>query len=489
MYIPEGAEIGGVLLDWLTIGRCYESKDVRDKLLEFFRRNVDVWLGNYRICRGLIWYGGLAVGHILGSTGGASAWGWKLQFCFSGTFFRPRQRGGAALGYDDAWRLVLGLEARATLPQEVEEAARAWYEAQGLALLDPSDVQARRDAEHTAKLLRRARELVGAVEQVQASYSTLDRVDYAVEVTLPDDADPFLPLQWDRAPARAWPTHWGPRTVIVNRRKGATLYVGTAEDPLEKRGSHPLLRIYRKAAPSYASEPSTPAAEAARAAQLEESRYLRLEVECPRVVNVNEKRTLGEVPAADLAARVLGSALGVGRLETQPYAQAATHAPSASGATAPVVPILNVGPLKGSQTGRPYLGHARAELRRLMRCGWSNFANVLRTQLTARADAEVHAWSPALPPSDDASPDDRAARLACLEIVPPVIEQDELDEALRLLLYYRARAYPSARVPIWVDDDDVFVDDQRYRSIMHLYGRGDRYGDELAYNSASLASV
>lgn len=456
MYLPENSRIGAVELDYLTIGRCWADKDTRDGLLDFARDRETV-MGRYRIKSGNIWCDSLKIGRIIASTAGQSRYGWKIKIEFTGSFFRRPERGGAGLTVRDAVWITRGFEARAFIPPELEQAAarldaaRRWAGTEQTAASEALYVEAARDFEQQ----RAAHE---AVPAKPCSYTTIDRLDYCIEVELPDTT--MIAHRWRTMPDDSLPGRYQARGMIDE--EGVTVYCGTTQKPLKHRGERPLMRVYQYAAPTYASAPSTPSAAERRDEEQAQARRLRIEIECPRVINVNPARTMGEDRAAQLAGELLGGALGLGAL---PVVLQGTPTDDLHGLA---VPALDLGAdLEGiSVPGTPYVGHAHHELRRLVRCGLGNVENVLKTQITMINRYAV-----------GAAPDIEVVR----EVMRPTLELDELDEMLDLILTARAVMHPSAPRPDVKDAEALWDHRVRTAEFAGRYVREDQTGTLLAH--------
>lgn len=497
MFLPENVRIGAVLCDYLVIGCCYADKTARDKLLQR-ARDTEVILGRWRVVGGKIYYDGRNIGSIGAATGGASRWGWKIKFSFKGRAFRPLASGGAALNYHDCLWLVTAYELRATLPDELDDLYRrhahvrqqianvrvqlAEAEALAQTCTTPRAAEVVEELRESLRLWRpveeqvtrqldRARQTIGAVNGLSRAYTTVDRLDYAIECELPDD-DPIAQL-WSATPKQALPSRWAPRGQVTSRKSGTTVYLGTAHEPLAKRGERPLVRVYQYARPTYGSEPSSDGARDRREEEAERAKRLRVEVECPNVINVSPDRTLGIRSAGELAAQLLGPLLGLDVLpvrEQQPGDR--------PGAYVPLLPMDPDGSPSGSlnpsaalDTRRPLLSHAGSELRRLARCGLGNLRNIARIQATAAAN-----YSPEVARVDYAA-DNLDGSIRCPvseELVTPALTLDEMDDLLELVVCWRALLHPGSPAPaleswtsslVWEDHERSLAYRGRYLQV------------------------
>lgn len=431
MFLPQDAEIGEVYLDYLVIGRCWTQR-TRDQQL-VVARTREIVMGRFRVSDGTIFYDGLKVGRIQAANGGASKHGWKLKFFFTGSFFRPTHLGGASLGVADAVELVRTFEARAAIPREFEDLIRREVQARQLAHMVPSaeNIQYR---DLLARQLADARLRTPMSEFERCAYTTIDRADYAVDVVLPDTDT--ISSRWVDLPASWLPSKWAPRGLVrefggKSQTGGDTVYFGTKGSPMAHRGTHPLARVYQYRAPSYDSRPSSYDAAVRRQDEQDRARHLRIEFEGPSLVNVNSKRSRGTRETAQLAAEVIGAALGRGPLPT-------VHCGAEPQLAVPVIDLDSPGTAQLPATHKPYLGHAVSELRRLARCGWGNLKNIARIQMTCIDDASV----------GHISPDTDAVAWA---VTQPVMEVEELDEIIGLVRSWRERLYPG--VPLSKRDE------------------------------------
>lgn len=464
MFLPKDTKIGAVLADYLVVGRCYESQLTRDALLQL-ARSKEITLGRLRVSGGSIWFDALKIGRIQAANGSASRWGWKLKFFFTGSAFRPVHAGGAALNFHDAFTFISLFEARASIPEELDHALRAreslrervdraraaLASAEGAASGLLAQVEALPEAVERARedlaedleayeladrIYLAARQQVGAINDVRATYTTIDRLDYAVEIELPD-AEQIAHL-WSATPSDVLPSRWAARGQVTSRASGTTVYLGTAHEPLAKRGESALARVYQYARPSYASKPSTPDAELRRAEEAARAKKLRVEVELPSVRNVNPARTLGVRAGAELAAQLLARLVGLGA----PLPVRRQQPGDKPGAYVPELPIddddttgwLGAGTFGGAtDSGKPFLSHAGSELRRLALCGVGNMRNIARIQLTYQHEFQIAAQAEAVELHEG--------------LARPALELDELDEALELLATWRVRLFPDAPAP------------------------------------------
>lgn len=466
MFLPQDAEIGDVYLDYLVIGRCW-SRTTRDALLTVARER-EIIIGRYRIDQGTIYYDGLNVGRIQAANGGASRWGWKLKTFFTGNFFRPRELGGANLAVADAVFLQKAFEARAFIPEELQDLMRRELQMSQLAHMVPSEAN-KFAAQQLRSQLAHARLTTPTAPPERCAYTTIDRTDYAVDVILPDTTN--IAERWVDMPIDWLPTRWAPKTLVksfdtTSKRAGDTVYFGTKSSPMEHRGTHPLARVYQYKAPTYNSPPSTYDAAMRRVDEQESARHLRIELEGPSLINVNPDRTRGTIETAQLAGEVLGALLGRGALPT-------THCGATPQLAVPIIDLDSPGPAQLLASQEPYLGHAVSELRRLARCGWGNLRNIARIQLTCIDDASV----------GHISPDTDAVAWA---VTQPVMRVEELDDIIGLVTQWRDRLYPGVPVNLALEesDEDQEERDERAEAFRARYlspGYHDPASEEIAH--------
>lgn len=417
---PQNYEVISLQIDYFCLGTLYK-RTWRDHYMK--QAQEKAWsIGRFRIEKRHIFCDGLKVGEIKGGTGGESTHGWKLKWHFTGSWFRE------GLTVEQAQWLVLAAEIRMGMPEAEDAAYRAMAHTARMAYMAPESQDAQTAKAKAETAFDEIRVICANKERPKRRFTTIDRLDYAIELELPPGVHqaPKYAGTEEQFTAHKMGKGWKARTV-VDSEDGTTVYVGRRQHPLKDRGEAPLLRIYQYKAPVYkGSKPSSDDARQRRMDELAKARRIRFEIEIPNVINVNSKRTLGPNAAAQLAAQILAGALGRRRALPIRLGEEDTRVLS--------VPVVELEQRAIPQTlkGKPFISHATAELRRLIRGGFGINRSVARTLRTAVWDAKLK---------------DIPAEIVEAFSSQEIVTIEEIDEQLDELLALRATLHPRAAEP------------------------------------------
>ncbi|MAR57318.1 MAG: hypothetical protein CMM93_09120 [Rickettsiales bacterium] len=312
--------------DWLTMGACFDPQYYEDVLTWLSARTF--WFSDrIYIERGNIYVDGQKCGRVGGSRAGATRYGKKLEFAFTGKWFRTHDaptKKGAGMNESEAFDLMT----------------------QFLKHLAVSENLVPRDF---------------------VKFHTIDRWDVVMELALdPEQCARHADKAW--APERLrdmkdeiLPPHGMAYRNFHDSETGQSVYLGVSKQPLKHRGDYPHLNIYQDAGEN----------------------TMRVELRIPKVRNVDPDKSFGQESAAAFAASVLGAFSPV-ELVVEPEDLA--ELPRYQRDDLQLSPRLDFGKVKPEEYARkPYGGAAPKQLRQRFRQGMT----VLRRAAAAFTTASV----------------------------------------------------------------------------------------------------
>jgi len=361
-------------LDYMVLGVCLDP--LEHKAISEIMADVDLeWtsetLGRLRLASGKLFLDGRAIGHVRRSRASMTRYGRKLMLHLTGVAWRTLEQDGARLN-----------------PSLVYPLHRAVWD----------------------RLAQAA-----GLDELHVRYTTIDRVDYAVELDVAPGVTPLAWLDLVLPAGYAW------RTIVTTpgalkgiEDTGTTLYASRSKKALANRGDYPLLRVY----------------------QVDPGR-IRVELEIPKIRTTTDSKSLGRRPAAELAAQLLSGCL--------PWDVPVVDHLQPGEVGVRVLDLDTVSALEVLQR-RPFGGHPPKTLRRLTRQGVTLIQRAVGATLLASALAtESLAAAPGSPAPELDGADlrvsyleetDRGYTAAEVHDQAPLEEQD-IDQVIALLTHYR----------------------------------------------------
>lgn len=333
----------------------------------------DSTAGRLRVASGQIYLDGRAIGHLRRSRAPMTRYGRKLTLHLTGTAWRTGEQGGASLD-----------------PGLVYPIYRAIWERIASA---------------------------AALDELRVRYTSIDRIDYAVELEVDRGVTPLDWLDLMLPRDHAW-------SQIVTTKKalrgvddtGTTVYASRSKSPLKYRGQYPLLRVYQVT-------PGT----------------IRVELEIPNVRSTDPARSVGRADAAAMAADLLSACTPWDIPVVDPV-----EALSVQGVR--VLDLERASALEVLER-RPFSGAPAKTLRRLTRQGVTLIKRALgATMLSGVLAAEAWAAAPGELPPELEGADLAVAPLGqrdrgytASEIGDQVpLDIEDIEEVIALLRHYQA---------------------------------------------------
>lgn len=371
----------GVLFDYLVIG-LWIPDDIARSFQNAMRRHT---FGTTRLLidGGVMFADGVKVGSLHKSSGA----GWdgctKFMFHFRGTFFRPRDQGGAAFGIRDAKRFVdqtltdLVEMARTRAGEQAKHKHITPYDAPDQMYIkyinQLNDIDSMSD-EELRQWSRAYRRNLYNMKDIRAEIfdrgapihwsdltdwpvrmTVVPRVDCAVEVKVDPKIDLMEFRSWDLVDGWEW------RDTMTSA-EGTTLYASQSKFPLKYRDRKPMMAVYRKN---------------------DRKDIVRVEIRHPNVTYHRPEKEFGIIPCAEDMAMIFSAFLpwevGVD-YKSQHYGEKDKLA----------VPLTDIGPVVcventelGQVAPRPYSGHAAKERLRGIKQGMTCFQKNMKNSMQA----------------------------------------------------------------------------------------------------------